>query len=132
MYEWIRSRFMSTQLRRVGAAVPLLLVATLDGCTRDKPEDLSDRVARQTQRNLELSQIRLDPKQCPGGGDGMVYVALGDVVVRVPYSKDHPVERYPIYSGADRLPTPPMPDVWKVAGSTLRRRRRCMLPGSYR
>ena len=40
----------------------------------------------------------------------MVYVALGDVVVRVPYSKDHPVRRTPVYAGADELPIPPLPD----------------------
>jgi len=88
----------------------LLLVAALGAGTRGEQEDLSDRVARQTQRDLELSQIRLDPTDCPGGGDGMVYVALRDVVVRVPYSKDHPVGRNPIDSGAGRLTTPPMPD----------------------
>lgn len=86
----------------------LLLVAMLGACT--KREDLSDRIARETQRDLELSRIRLDPASCLGGGDGMVYVALGDVVVRVPYSKDHPVGRHPVYTGADKLPIPPMPD----------------------
>lgn len=101
MFEWIR---------RSAAVQVLLLVATLGACTREKPEDLSDRTARETKRDQELSQIRLDPASCPGGGDGMVYVALGDVVVRVPYSKDHPVRRGPVYAGADKLPIPPMPD----------------------
>jgi hypothetical protein len=110
MYEWIRPCFSSAQLRRVGPAVPLLLlVATLGACTRDKPEDLSDRVARETQRNRELGQIRLDPASCPGGSDGMLYVALGDLVIRVP-NFSAPSMRSPVYTGADKLPVPPMPD----------------------
>ncbi|GFE82770.1 hypothetical protein GCM10011487_47700 [Steroidobacter agaridevorans] len=95
MFEWIRPRFM------------LVLIATLGACT--KPEDPSDRTARETQRNLELSQIRLDPARCPGGGDGMLYVALGELVMRVP-NFSAPGLRGPVYSGAEKLPRPPMPD----------------------
>lgn len=97
-------------LRRRAAAVQLLLlVAMLGACTRDQPQDLSDRIARQTQRDLELGQIHLDPASCPGGGDGMLYVALGDVVVRVP-NHSAPTMRSPVYSGADKLPIPPTPE----------------------
>lgn len=88
----------------------LLLAATLAACTRGEPEDTSDRIERQAQLDQELSQIRVNPADCPGGDDAMVYVDLGDAVVRVPYSKDHPVIRGLVYAGADELPAPPMPD----------------------
>ena len=95
MFEGIRPCFM------------LVLIATLGACT--KPEDPSDRTARETQRDRELGQIRLDPASCPGGGDGMLYVALGEVVIRVP-NFSAPTMRSPVYTGADELPVPPMPD----------------------
>lgn len=102
MFKRIRPRCMS-------AAQLLLLVASLGACAKDEPEDTSDRIQREVQRDRELGQIRLDPASCPGGGDGMLYVALGDLVVRVP-NFSAPSMRSPVYSGADTLPTPPMPD----------------------
>lgn len=89
--------------RRVGAVVASLVVM-LGGCS--KREDLSDRVARQIERDRELGQIHLDPARCPGGGDGMLYVALGDLVLRVP-NFSMPTMREPVYTGAEKLPTPP-------------------------
>lgn len=110
MFDWNHPRFSSAKLQRAGVATALLLLlATPGACTRESPRGVPGGIQQQRERDRELSQIRLDPATCPDGGDGMLYVALGDVVVRVRHFSA-PIMRNPVYSSADELPVARMPD----------------------
>jgi hypothetical protein len=83
MSSWAYSSQTAARRRRIAVAVLWSAALVVAGCERQKP-DPSARIEQLEKLDLDRSQVRMDPGLCPDGGDGHVYFALGQQVVRVP------------------------------------------------
>lgn len=95
------------QTSRIVWPIAALAAILLTACQGEE-RDLSREYERQMAIDAVRERVVLDSSACPAGGEGHVYVALGDVVVRVPLTTE-PVSRSPLYSNEELLPAPPVP-----------------------
>jgi hypothetical protein len=73
-----------TKYFRVAALIGVVLVSILMNACRPEGQDMSKTVDAQSKEDARRERVALDPRQCPGGGDGNIYIALGETVFRIP------------------------------------------------